>query len=75
MISINRDTTSMVLIHVCTAGVAPCDDSEDQLVLSIGVKVCYLGELDFSYDLTDVEGFFRRGVIRSISHVIVMSVH
>ena len=38
MISINRDTTAMIHIHVCSVGVGPCDDPEDQFVLSIGSK-------------------------------------
>ena len=42
MISINRDSTAMGHIHVCSEGVSPCDDPEDKLVVSIGVKVCYL---------------------------------
>jgi hypothetical protein len=34
--SIKRDTVTMGHIHVCSGYVDPCEDPEDQIVLSIG---------------------------------------
>ena len=30
----NKETAAMGRIHVCSAGIAPCDDPEDQMVVS-----------------------------------------